>query len=112
MIPSRHDGVTTRSGIGCAVCGTGFERSGRRRYCSDACRAVAYRRRRRPDPTPVPPAGQRRAATVYECPDCATRALGTQRCEDCSTFMTRVGTGGLCPCCDEPVTIDEITTNQ
>ena len=32
-----------------------------------------------------------------------------QRCEDCGTFMRRVGIGGHCPACDEPVTIDELS---
>ena len=102
MNPSRHDSVTIGSGMDCPICGTVFTPTGRRRYCSDACRAIAYRRRQQPDPTPtpiVPPAGQRRAVTVYEC-------------ADCGTFMTRLGIGGHCPCCDEPVTLDEITTNR
>ena len=34
--------------------------------------------------------------------------MSDQRCADCGTFMHRVGRGGLCPCCDEPVTIDEL----
>jgi hypothetical protein len=36
------------------------------------------------------------------------RAVGEQRCADCSVFMRRLGLGGLCPCCDEPVTVDEL----
>ncbi|WP_201733220.1 hypothetical protein [Acidithrix sp. C25] len=39
--PLRHDSVT----IACPVCGGNFPLSGRRTYCSDACRALAYRRR-------------------------------------------------------------------
>jgi hypothetical protein len=34
--------------------------------------------------------------------------LGQQRCEDCNTFCTRLGTGGLCPCCQEVITLDEL----
>ena len=108
-------GVTIGSGMECPICGTAFTPTGRRRYCNDACRAIAYRRRHQPDPTPtpiVPPPGHRRAVTVYECADCGARALGEQRCTDCGTFMTRLGIGGRCPCCDEPVTLDEITTNR
>lgn len=104
--PSRNDDVT----IPCPICATAFSPSGRRRYCSNACRVAAHRRRHHePPPTiPLPAPGQRKARTIYECPACNTRALGTQQCEDCHTFMTRLGIGGLCPCCDEPLTIDEL----
>ena len=48
------------------------------------------------------------ARTVYECPDCAARYLGQQRCADCNTFCRRIGAGGFCPHCDEPVALDEL----
>lgn len=111
MTPSRNDPVT----IPCPVCAAPFASGGKRRYCSNACRVTAHRRRHQPDPpstAPVPPAGERRSATVYECGDCGTRALGKQRCEDCATFMARLGYGGHCPCCDEPITIDELLATQ
>ena len=107
MTPSRNDDVTML----CPVCATPFTPVGRRRYCRDACRVAAHRRRHATAEAPadVPPPGTpRRAATVYECPDCDTRTLGQQRCEDCGTFMRRVGIGGPCPCCDEPITVDEL----
>lgn len=105
-IPSRNDGVT----MTCPICTTGFTPSGRRRYCSDACRAAAHRRRHHePAPTPALPVhGQRKARTVYQCGTCGTRSLGNQRCDECTTFMTRIGIGGLCPGCDDPITIDEL----
>jgi phage FluMu protein Com len=34
--------------------------------------------------------------------------VGEQRCEDCNTFAVRVGTGGHCPHCDEPVALLEL----
>jgi hypothetical protein len=105
--PSRNDDTTIR----CPICGTPFPPAGRRRYCTNACRATAHRRRHQPEPTPttpLPAPGHRRARTIYQCPSCDNRALGQQRCEDCGTFMTRLGYGGLCPCCDEPVTLDEL----
>jgi hypothetical protein len=104
--PSRHDDVT----ITCPVCHHPFTPSGRRRFCTDACRAAAYRRRRDANqpPLPVPPARPRQPITVYECSDCGARALGEQRCDDCSTFMRRIGYGGNCPCCDEPVAVAEL----
>ena len=108
MIPSRNDPVT----IPCPVCANPFTPSGKRRYCGDACKVSAHRRRRQPDVTPVvvPAATDRRAGTVYECDNCGTRTLGTQRCDECQTFMRRIGPGGLCPCCDEPITIHELIT--
>jgi len=107
MIPSSNDPVT----IPCPVCAAPFEPIGKRRYCRDACRVAAHRRRHRvPDSSVVlPPAGPpRRSRTIYECASCDGRALGQQRCDDCGTFMRSLGLGGLCPCCDEPVTIDEL----
>ncbi len=104
--PSRDDDVTMRT---CPACGQRFAPSGRRRWCSPACKQAAWRRRRPPAPEPpVPPKGRRRAMTVYECPACGEGALGDQRCPDCGTFMPAAGIGGLCPCCDEPVTIAEL----
>lgn len=109
-LPLRHDTVT----IACPVCGQPFNPNGRRRFCTDACKAVAYRRRHNPQPAPVTvPAGNpRRPITVYECATCGIRALGQQRCDDCHTFMTRVGYGGLCPCCDEPVATNELLNQE
>ncbi len=95
--PSRHDGVT----MSCPVCQVWFSPVGRQSYCSDACRAAAYRRRRaagRP-PVTVPPSQPRRPFSVYECDRCGARAVGEQYCAECATFMRRVGTGGSCPNC-------------
>ena len=107
MNPSSNDPVT----IPCLVCGTLFPAAGKRRYCRDACRVAAHRRRHQPPEQPdiVLPAHQPRSSrTIYQCTNCDTRALGEQRCNDCGTFMNRLGLGGLCPCCDEPITIDEL----
>lgn len=107
MTPLGNDAVT----IPCPVCGTHFLPVGKRRYCRDACRVAAHRRRHQPPSVATalaPPCQPRRPHTVYECGSCGTRSLGQQRCDDCSTFTSRVGPGGLCPCCDEPVTIDEL----
>jgi hypothetical protein len=56
----------------------------------------------------VPAKGKRREMTVYECDTCGGRVLGTQRCEECRTFMRAVGIGGSCPHCDEPVAISDL----
>ena len=91
-----------------------FTPLGRQTYCSGACRAAAYRRRRdavRP-PVFVPTAQLRRPITVYECDSCGARDLGTQYCGECRTFMRRVGLGGCCPACDEPIAVTELLDQQ
>ncbi len=103
---SCHDVVT----MSCPVCQHPFAPVGRQRYCSDACRAAAYRRRRDAGQVPVvvPPVQPQRPITVYECDGCGTRSVGEQRCDECRTFMRRVGVGGCCPSCDEPVALAEL----
>jgi hypothetical protein len=104
--PSRNDGVT----ITCPVCRGRFVPVGRQRVCSPACRQAAYRRRHAAADAPlvVPPHRSRRNETVYECPSCETRYLGNQRCSECGVFCRRVGAGGLCPECGEPVAITDL----
>lgn len=104
--PLRHDAVT----IPCPVCRTPFVPAGKRLYCMPACNAAAYRRRKRgaDQPVVVPRARSTKAITVYECDTCGARAVGEQRCEDCGTFMRRVGPGGLCPHCDEAVAVTDL----
>ena len=64
----------------------------------------------RTSPPSHPPAARpRREHTVYECPGCGQRLLGEQRCPDCATFARRIGPGGPCPHCDEPVAITDLT---
>ncbi|PZR79844.1 MAG: hypothetical protein DLM65_09660 [Candidatus Aeolococcus gillhamiae] len=94
----------------CPVCGHDFEAVGRQQYCSGACRALAYRRRRdvKDDALPLPPARRVKPITVYGCAGCGSRSLGDQRCDECGTFMTRIGIGGHCPACDEPVAVAEL----
>jgi hypothetical protein len=107
--------ITTPSGRACPSCQTGTVPA-RARYCSDACKQRAYRLRRTAvvPAAPVTPAAEprRRPAlvshTVYECPTCETRLLGEQRCPDCHVFCRRLGLGGPCPHCDEPVLPAEI----
>lgn len=104
--PSCHDSVT----MTCPVCQLSFTPAGRQRYCGDACRAMAYRRRRDAGQAPVvvPRNQPRKPITVYECEGCGARAVGDQRCEPCQTFMRRVGLGGTCPSCDEPISIEDL----
>ena len=100
MTSVRNDTETTTTSV-CPQCGTSFTPVGRRRWCSDACRQSAWRRRRAA-PRPTQPA---KIDTVYECPQCQTRYLGTQRCEDCNTWCRRLGPGGPCPHCDDLVAV-------
>jgi len=51
-------------------------------------------------------------ATVYICPSCDTRFLGEQRCPDCHTFARRLGPGGPCPHCDEPVAVNDLLVSR
>ena len=98
----------------CPVSGDAFVPVGRQRYCSDACRAAAHRRRRaaaRPV-VMVPAAARRVPMTVYECDICEARAIGEQRCAECSTFMRRIGYGGACPRCDEAITVAELVGQE
>jgi Uncharacterized protein containing a Zn-ribbon (DUF2116) len=106
------DGRPHRS---CPVCQAAIT-SARARYCSDACRQHAYRLRQ-PDRTPLDldaltaDLRSRQALvtrTVYECPSCEARFLGAQRCRDCHIFCRRLGLGGPCPHCDDPVTLAEL----
>jgi hypothetical protein len=120
MPPSRNDNRNDNpaaddpGGTGttaCPACGTGFTPIRRQRYCTPACRQAAWRTRH-PAPTPVPAlpaATRRRDITVYQCPECGTRRLGEQWCPDCTRPALRLDLGGLCPHCDEPITISDIT---
>ena len=101
--PWRNGPVTTT----CPVCATPFRPAGRQRVCSAACRQALWRQRH-PTPPPPLPAQASRVATVYACPACDTRYLGQQRCNDCQLFCRRVGPGGACPHCDEPVAVADL----
>jgi len=122
-MPSRNDIETTSpaaNGLAarCPVCQGAFDRVRRQRYCSPACRQAAWRSRRdNPATAAAPPVlpgptGRCRDVTVYRCSECDQRYLAEQWCRDCQRPCTREGTGGLCPHCDEPVTIDDLLPQQ
>ena len=104
MTSVRNDTATTS----CGQCGTGFAGVGRQKWCSDACRQSAWRRRR----TAPRPALPTKTDTIYECPQCETRYLGEQRCNDCNTWCRRLGPGGPCPHCNEPVAVSDLIADH
>lgn len=111
----RNDGVTITGVVGavCEVCGRPFRPVGRRRFCSDACRQTAFRRRHPTARVPLPSSHDAQwPTTVYECPVCGARLLGEQRCADCNVFCRRLGPGGRCPHCDEPVAVADLITPE
>jgi hypothetical protein len=98
--------------LGCPSCGGTFRATGRQTYCSAACRQRAYRQRSITTDTQaamqVPPTRTRRDLTIYQCPQCDEVLLGQQWCTDCQRPCRRLGLGGACPHCDEPVTVDQL----
>jgi len=102
----RDDGAAT-----CPLCQQPFVPRGRQQVCSAACRQALWRRRHPSAVASVMAAVPERvtgATTVYECPSCETRLLGVQRCADCGVFCRRIGPGGPCPHCDEPVALTDL----
>lgn len=113
--PPRDDNATTSTATpdirSCPICASLFQRIRRQRYCSDTCRRTAWRRRHaatQPEPAAVPAARSRQDTTVYQCGECEQRYLGEQWCHDCAQPCRRIGTGALCPHCDEPVAIPDL----
>ena len=48
----------------------------------------------------------------HECPDCGERLYGEQRCQQCGSFARRVGIGGPCPHCDQPVALSDLLDQE
>ena len=98
----------------CPVCQVSFVPAPNKLYCGKPCRDTAWRRRHQVAAVPivVPPHRPRRPFTVYECEACGTRSVGDQRCEDCGSFMRRIGLGGRCPHCDEAVAVADLLDEE
>jgi ribosomal protein L37AE/L43A len=109
----RNASLTLHPERSCPACGLTFVADRRLSsiWCSDACRQRGFRLRHQP-PDQVQVLLLRRSpktAVVYQCPECETRYLGSQRCPDCGVFCRRrPGPGGLCPHCDEPVALSDL----
>jgi len=107
----RDDHRTVTMTATCPVCARPFLPVGRQRYCTSACRKTAHRRRSTVATevtVPAAPGVDRRARTVFQCPDCEGLQLGVQRCVDCLIFGRSLGLGGHCPHCEEPVTLEDL----
>jgi hypothetical protein len=104
--PSRDDTGT----MTCPVCQRHFIPAGRQTYCDTSCRKTAFRRRHQQPLAgiAIPAARPRRDFTIYECPNCDERFHGEQRCQSCGVFARRVGIGGPCPHCDQPVAVNDL----
>ncbi len=114
-VASRDDNATTRPGAqrACPVCAATFRPIRRQLYCSTACRKTAFRRRHTTVSVPAIPARQgRRTVTVYECPNCADRQIGEQRCAECNTFGQALGLAGTCPNCDGIIAAADLDTTH
>ncbi len=98
---------------GCPACGAPLPAGRSRRFCSPACRQAAYRRRHQSVSAKarLPPRRSRLEGTIYQCPECETRYLAEQWCPECSQPCQRLGAGGICPGCEEMITIEELTEN-
>ena len=100
----------------CLICAESFQSRGRARYCSPACRQRAFRLRRLQDRelarleavSAARPRGHLVGRTIYECPRCSSHYLGERRCPDCNLMCRRLGLGGECPHCAEPVLLADL----
>lgn len=98
----------------CPVCQSRFEGRGKQLYCGKLCRDTAYRRRKHSATRriPQPTTRSKGCLTVYECGGCGRRSLRYERCEQCRTFMRKLGLGGPCPYCEAPVTVTDLLKGE
>ena len=100
----------------CLVCSAPLHGTRRERYCSRQCQQSAYRLRRNPGTEQLLKIWTRTLheqqallkQTVYECPQCGQRLVGERRCPECNFMCRKLGLGGCCPECDEPVLVLEL----
>jgi hypothetical protein len=103
MNPVR-DAYATATARRCGTCDSELTGRSDQQYCKPVCRQRAWRQLRN---APVTPTKVPRFDTVYEC-SCGARYLGEQRCPECNIWCRRLGPGGSCPNCDEPVALQDI----
>jgi hypothetical protein len=114
MSPPTPPGDVSVTAPACPACGAPLPVGRSRRFCSATCRQAAYRRRHQTvaAKAQLPGRRSRLEGTIYECPECETRYLAEQWCPDCSTPCQRLGAGGICPCCEEMITVEELTEDN
>lgn len=79
-------------------------------YCSAPCQQLAaHSSRGTPRADLVSAIHEQR---VYACPVCATRSLGEDWCDACQGYRRSLGLGGLCPCCKEPVSLQDLLGSE
>jgi hypothetical protein len=112
---AREDSAPPLAQQRCVLC-PAPRRSGRGRFCSDACRQRAFRLRHTALPNLeedlLRTALRRRATlvahTVYECTACDARYLGEKRCSECNRFCRALGLGGACQDCEQPILLSDL----
>ncbi len=113
---SRYASAASAMTIGaCPMCAAPLP-TRRARYCSGACKQLAFRLRRQRSAAPNVALVRQQlkrqrllaAHTIYECPSCGERSLGEQRCSTCQLFCRALGLGGSCPDCDTLILLAEL----
>ena len=102
----------------CPGCQQYFTAPGGRTHCTPACKTADWRRQHPNRPAPGQSASP--PPDVYICPGCYHRYQHHQpsltapphACPDCAIPTRRIGIGGHCPCCDQPVAAIELLDNQ
>ena len=113
---SRYGSEPPAGAVPCCLVCTASLPPRRARYCSVACKQRAYRLRQvdvsATDAdllaTGLERLGELVAHTIYECLDCGDRFVGERQCPDCHRFCRKLGLGGCCPDCQQPVLLAEL----
>ena len=106
---ARKDTDETGDGaIACPICQQPFTPTSEQRWCSEPCRVAAWRRRQVAAPARVRPARPAPVLRVYLCAGCGARTTGPAWCPTCRSPMRRLGLGGPCPHCEQPVAVTEL----
>lgn len=100
------------AGATCPVCQRAVVPAGQRFCLLTACRVATTGVDATAGTRGVLPRDRRRSANVWGCDACGYRALGERRCPNCDTFMRKLGLGGPCPHCGDPVVVSELLDQE